>query len=87
MGSDVVGSECCDLPPFCLLASLMVQHPLPLAVQLSFFIMPVAYFPCNLTRLNVGLSAGLGLIPMFEVCFDPSGWGVLLAMLPVSPGK
>lgn len=39
-----------------------------------FFLMPVAYLLCNLTHLNTGLSAGVGLRPMFEVCFDPSGW-------------
>lgn len=39
-----------------------------------FLIMPVAYLLCNLTQLNTGLSAGVGLRPMFEVCFDPSGW-------------
>lgn len=37
-----------------------------------FFIMPLAQ--CNLTQLNTGLSAGVGLKPMLQVCFDPSGW-------------
>lgn len=60
--------------PLSLSITLMVQHPPPLALPLLFVITPVAYFPCNLTRLNVGLSARLGLRPMFEVCFDPSGW-------------